>query len=69
MNSYAATFLATVSMVRTIHAHPGHGASSGSYSFWHYVSEPEHIAALTALVIVGLVMARLMPSRRGWNQT
>ncbi|MCH7548983.1 MAG: hypothetical protein IH969_05510 [Candidatus Krumholzibacteriota bacterium] len=46
-------------------AHPGHGSDPGSFSVFHYVSEPEHMG-LTALIILGVtgVLVVAFPGRR-----
>jgi len=64
MSLFAATLAAVLSISRVVLAHPGHGVAGGSYSFWHYLSEPAHITVAAVFVITGLVALRL---RQGWK--
>ncbi len=47
-------------------AHPGHGHNGGSFSLFHYLSEPVHFGitiALIGLIVVGIYWFRRNISR------
>ena len=54
-----ATLAAIFFVSRVVQAHPSHGVAGGSFTTWHYLSEPMLISVVGLLAIAGLVVARL----------
>jgi hypothetical protein len=54
MFRYKAFLVAATGWAALAQAHPGHGHGHGAkgYSLLHYLSEPEHVAALVLVVVL-----------------